>query len=92
VGKQQRDRRRRARRDRRVFSVIEWQYRGFQVCAGFVFEIVLVMLYLSRQSFFGVQDSTEGVAMAILFFMLFACVKASLYAMEHVLEITGVKE
>ena len=75
-----------------IFSFIEWQYRGFQVCVGLVFEIVLVLVYLSRQSLFGVQDSPEGVAMAILFFMLFACVKTSLYAMEHVLEITGVKE
>ena len=75
-----------------VFSLIEWQFRGFQVCAGLVFEIILVVLYVSRQPIFGVQDSPEGVAMAILFFMLFASVKTSLYAMEHVLEVTGVKE
>ncbi len=75
-----------------IFSGIEWQYRGFQVCAGLVFEIVLVVVYLSRQSLFGVQDSAEGVAVAILFFMLFATVKTCLYAMEHVLEVSGLKE
>ncbi len=75
-----------------VFSVIEWPFRGFQVRAGLVFESVLVVVYLSRQSLFGVQDSPEGIAMAFLFFMLFACVKASVYAMEHVLEVTGVRE
>ena len=75
-----------------VFSVIEWPFRGLQVRAGLVFESVLVVVSLSRQSLFGVQDSPEGIAMAFLFFMLFACVKASVYAMEHVLEVTGVRE
>ncbi|MHC4816805.1 MAG: hypothetical protein ACYTF8_01920 [Planctomycetota bacterium] len=75
-----------------AFSVLEWPFRRFQVTAGGVFELVLVVLYLYRDSFFEITGSIDSVAMSVVFFFMVLFGKTGLWCAERVLEFTGVKE
>ena len=74
------------------FSVLEWPFRRVQVTAGGVFELVLVVLYLNRDSLFEITGSIESTAMSVVFFFLVLFGKTGLWCAERVLEFTGVKE
>jgi hypothetical protein len=76
-----------------LFSVLEWPFRrGFQLTAGAVFEFVLVVLYLHRESFFEISGSIDSTAMSVVFFFMVLFGKTGLWCAERVLEFTGVKE
>lgn len=74
------------------FSVLEWPFRRVQVTAGGVFELVLVVLYLYRDSFFEISGSIDSIAMSVIFFFMVLFAKTGLWCAERVLEVTGVKE
>jgi hypothetical protein len=75
-----------------VLTFLEWQHRRLQVKAGFVFEGILVFVYLNRGSLLDISTSAESTAVAMLFFLLFVVVKSGIWGVEHVLHVSGVTE
>jgi hypothetical protein len=75
-----------------LFGFFEWEYRGFQLKQGSVIEAGLILLYLARNSIFDLADGPEELALTILSFGMFATIKSGLWAGEHVLQVTGVRE
>ncbi len=75
-----------------LFSLLEWEYRGLQVTIGGMFEVVLVMIYLGRDSLFDMSAVPEEMAMTMLSFLACGSVKGFFWGAEHMLQVTGVKE
>ncbi|MHC4224486.1 MAG: hypothetical protein ACYSX0_07445 [Planctomycetota bacterium] len=75
-----------------VLTFLEWQHRRLKVKAGFVFEGILVLVYLNRDSLLDISTSAESTAVAMLFFLLFVVVKSGIWGVEHVLQVSGVTE
>ncbi|MEE8104796.1 MAG: hypothetical protein V3T86_04590 [Planctomycetota bacterium] len=74
------------------FGFFEWEYRGFQLKQGSVIEAGLILLYLTRNSLFDLAEGPEEFALTFLSFGLFATIKSTLWAGEHVIQVTGVGE
>lgn len=75
-----------------LFGLLEWPFRRFQVTAGGVFELVLIVLYLNRGPLFEITSNMESTALSALFFFGFLTLKAGIWSAEHILEVTGVRE
>jgi hypothetical protein len=75
-----------------ALSLVLWPFRRVQVGAGAVFELVLVVLYLQRTTLFEITADIEATAVSVLFFFAVLFAKTGLWAADHILEITGVKE
>jgi len=75
-----------------VLSVLLWPFRRAQVGAGALVELVLVGLYLQRETLFEITSDIETTAISVLFFFGVLIVKTGVWAADHILEITGVKE
>jgi hypothetical protein len=76
-----------------VLSALEWPMRRFRVTAGAVFEVVLVLCYWNRGEVFDIiSPSVERTAFAALFFFGVVFAKAAVWAAEHALAISGVRE
>jgi hypothetical protein len=75
-----------------VLSVLLWPFRRAQVGAGAVVELVLVGLYLQREALFEISADVETTAISVGFFFGVLLVKTGVWAADHILEVTGVKE
>jgi hypothetical protein len=75
-----------------ILSLLLWPFRRLQVGAGALFELVLVALYLQRETLFEITADAQATAVSVLCFFAVLFGKTGLWAAEHVLEITGVKE
>jgi hypothetical protein len=75
-----------------VFTVLDRSFRGTQIRYGLLFEIVLVVAYLTRHSIIAVDASPSQMGMTFFFGLLFVTVKSTLWYAETILEMTGVKE
>lgn len=75
-----------------VFSLTDWNFRGFQIRSGAAFEFLLVMLYLNREPLFRISADPVDNALVMLFFLLFAVLKTGVWGAQHAMEVTGVKE
>jgi len=75
-----------------VLSVLLWPFRRAHVGAGALLELLLVGLYLQRDTLFEISADVEITAISVLFFFGVLFLKTGLWAADHVLEITGVKE
>ena len=75
-----------------IFCLLEWQFHGFRIRLGGAFELVLVLIYLNRHSLFKISEDPERMAVTMLSFLLVVIVKAGIWAAEHAVEVSGVKE
>jgi len=75
-----------------LLSVALWPFRRAQVGVGAVVELVLVGLYLQRETLFEISADIETTAISVLFFFAVLFAKTGIWAADHILEITGVKE
>lgn len=75
-----------------VLSFLLWPLRRAQVGIGAFVELLLVGLYLQRETLFEISADTETTAISVLFFFAVLCGKTGAWAVDHILEITGVKE
>jgi hypothetical protein len=75
-----------------VLSLLLCPFRRAQVGVGAFFELVLVALYLEREALFEISSDVEATAVSVLFFFGVLFAKTGLWAADHILEITGVKE
>lgn len=75
-----------------VLSVLLWPGRRAQVGIGALVELFLVGLYLRRETLFEITADIEVTAISVLFFFGVLFVKTGIWAADHVLAITGVKE
>lgn len=75
-----------------ILSLFQWPFRRAQVGAGAIFEVVLVALYLQRTELFEITSDLDATAMSVLFFFFFLLGKAVVWAVERLLDISGVTE
>jgi len=75
-----------------ILGFVQWPFRRAQVGAGAVFEIVLGTLYIQREELIGSTADIEATAVSVLFFFAFLLAKAAVWAVDHLLEVSGVKE
>ncbi len=75
-----------------ALSVLLWPLRRTQVKASALVELFLVGLYLQREALFEITADIETTAVSVLFFFGVLFVKTGIWAADHVLEITGVRE
>lgn len=75
-----------------VLSVLLWPFRRAQVGAGAIVEIVLVCLYLQREALFEISADVETTAISVGFFFGVFLLKTGVWAANHILEVSGVKE
>lgn len=67
-------------------------FRKTQAGVGAVVELILVGLYLQRETLFEITNDIETTAISALFFFGVLFAKTGLRVADFVLEITGVKE
>jgi hypothetical protein len=75
-----------------VLSVLLWPFRRTQVGLGAIVQLVLIGLYLQRETLFEITSDTETTAISVLFFFGVLLLKTGLWSANHILEITGVTE
>ncbi len=75
-----------------VLSVLLWPFRRAQIGAAAIVELVLVGLYLRRETLFEITGDIETTAISVLFFLGVIFLKTGVWAADHILEVTGVKE
>ncbi len=75
-----------------VLSVFLRPLRPAQVKVTALVELALVGLYLKRETLFEITADIETTAVSVLFFFGVLFVKTGIWAADHILEITGVKE
>lgn len=75
-----------------LLSILLWPIRRAQVGVGAIFELVLVGLYVQRETLFEISADIETTAISVLFFFGVFFGKTGLWAADHILEISGVKE
>lgn len=75
-----------------LLSVLLWPFRRAQVGVSAILELVLVGLYLQRETLFEITSDIETTAVSVLFFFGVLILKTGFWSANHILEITGVKE
>jgi hypothetical protein len=75
-----------------VLSLLLWPFRRAQVGAGAIVELALVGLYLQREALFEISADVETTAVSAGFFFGVLLLKTGIWAADHILEVTGVKE
>ena len=75
-----------------AFSVIAWPFGRFRVGAGAIFELLLVLVYLNRDTLFDITTNIEATAISMVFFGLVMFGKTAIFTVEHVFGLTGITE
>jgi hypothetical protein len=75
-----------------VLTVFLRPFRRARFGLGALVELVLVGLYLQRETLFEISASGDATAISMLLFFLVFFAKTGIWAADHILEITGVKE
>ena len=75
-----------------VLSVLFWPGRRAEIGIGAAVELLLVGLYLQRESLFEISADAEATAVSVVFFFGVLVVKTGVWAVRHILSVTGVTE
>jgi hypothetical protein len=75
-----------------VLTLLLRPVRGAEIGLGAMLELALVGLYIQREALFEIHADVETTAITVLFFFGVLFAKTGLWAADHILRLTGVKE
>ena len=74
------------------FRILEWRFRGVQAQVGLIYQVMLMVMFWNRSSFFDIHQDAESIAASAGFFLLVVLIKAVAWGAEHAVTASGVKE
>ena len=72
-----------------VFGTIEWQFRRLAITWSFLFEILIVGIFLTRHSLFEI-DQANLVGVSFAFGFPYLLVRTIIWSVEHAVETSGL--
>ena len=67
-----------------LLTLFDLPFKGYRFTVDGAFELALVLLFVGREALFDISTDVSSVAMAFVFFMLFAPIRLALWSLDQI--------